>query len=458
MKPIPPSPPGKFLIGHLPEFAADSLDFMLKTRAYGDIVHLRFGPFPAYVLNHPDHVHDVMVEEAGQYYKSTVVKNVMAPAIGNGIFTSDGSFWRRQRKLVQPAFHTKRIGAYADVMTRYAERMLTNWHDGDVLRIDEEMTHLTMRIIAKTLFDADMESDVNEIGEAVTTILKRTDERFNQVPTIPYWLPTRTNRDLRAGIARLDAVIQRFVDERRRTGEDKGDLLSMLLAAQDDDGSGMTDRQVRDEAVTLFGAGHETTAVTLTWTFYLLSQHPEVEAKLHEEIDRMLGERPPTLADLPNLTYTEQVIKESMRLYPPAWGTSREPIQDVVIGDYPIKKGATVFINIYGMHLDARFFSNPEAFDPERFSPEREKDIPKYAYLPFGMGPRVCIGNAFAMMEARLVLATIAQRFRLSLAPGHVVKPERVFTLRPKYGMKMIVHARDRGTLLAVMPETVVAV
>jgi cytochrome P450 len=309
-----------------------------------------------------------------------------------------------------------------------------------------------MRIIAKTLFDAEMEADVNEISESVTTILKRTDERFNQVPTLPYWLPTRANRELRSAIARLDAVIQRFVDERRRTGEDKGDLLSMLLAAQDDDGGGMTDRQVRDEAMTLFGAGHETTAVALTWTFYLLSQHPEIEARLHEEIDRVLAERLPTLADLAHLSYTEMVIKEALRLYPPAWGTSREPIQDVAIGGYPVKKGATVFINIYGMHRDARFFPSPEVFDPERFSPEREKNIPKYAYLPFGMGPRVCIGNAFAMMEARLVLATIAQRVRLRLVPGHEVKPARMFTLRPKFGMKMIVEQRERVTPTAESP------
>ncbi len=439
----PPSPKGHFLLGHLPEFSADTLAFMLKMREYGDIVALRFGPFPAYVLNHPDVIHDVLVTNADKYHKSSVTKNVLEPVLGNGIFTSDGEFWRRQRKLVQPSFHTKRIGAYADIITSYAERMLDTWQPGARLAVDDEMTHLTMRIISKTLFDAEVASDVDLIGEAISIVLKNTDDRFNQVPTIPYWVPNRINRQLRANIAKLDTLIQRFIDERRTSGEDKGDLLSMLLAAQDDDGSVMTDKQVRDEALTLFGAGHETTAVALTWTWYLLSQHPDVEAKLHEELAQVLAGRTPTLDDLPSLKYTEMVIKESMRLYPPAWGTTREVIAETQLREYPLKKRDTVFINIYGMHRDERFFPDPLTFDPERFSPERETSIPKHAYIPFGNGPRICVGNAFAMMEAKLVLATVAQRFRLTLAPGQMVEPQRMFTLRPKYGMDMIVHARD---------------
>jgi cytochrome P450 len=218
----------------------------------------------------------------------------------------------------------------------------------------------------------------------------------------------------------------------------------MLLLAQDeDDGGFMTDKQVRDEAITLFGAGHETTSNALMWTFYCLSEHPEVEARLHAEVDSVLGDRPPTLEDLPRLPYTEMVIKEAMRLYPPAWATAREPNTDVVIGGWPVRPGEVILLNIYGVHRDARFFPDPERFDPERFRPENEKLIPKYAYLPFGSGPRVCIGNAFAMMEARLILATIAQRFALRLAPGHTVKPERMFTLRAKGGMPMIVVPRQ---------------
>jgi cytochrome P450 len=250
-------------------------------------------------------------------------------------------------------------------------------------------------------------------------------------------------------VKKIDELIQKFIDDRRATGEDKGDLLSMLLLARDEDdgqsgvASQMTDKQVRDEAMTLFGAGHETTAVALTWTWYLLSQHPEVEAKLHEELDTVLGGRQPTLEDLQRLPYTEMIVKEAMRMYPPAFGTTREVIADGEIGGYPTKKGQTVYINIYGVHRDARFFPEPDRFDPERFSPENEKQMHKYAYLPFGGGPRVCIGNAFAMMEARLILATVAQQYRLRLAPGHQVVPERLFTLRPKNGMKMVPTKRE---------------
>jgi cytochrome P450 len=307
-----------------------------------------------------------------------------------------------------------------------------------------------MSIIAKTLFDADVATEAREIGDVITVLLQLLNERFNKLIAIPDWIPTSSNRRLAQASRRLDQLIQRFIDDRRASGEDKGDLLSMLLLARDEDGTGqMTDKQVRDEAMTLFGAGHETTAVALTWTWYLLSQHPEVEAKLHDELDAVLGGRKPTLEDLPHLPYTEKVIKEAMRLYPPAWGTSREPITDVEIGGYPIKKGQTIFINIYGVHRDARFFSDPGRFDPERFSPENEKQIPHYAYLPFGGGPRVCIGNAFAMMEARLILATVAQQYRLKLAPGHQVAPQRVFTLRPKHGMKMIAVRREPALELA---------
>jgi cytochrome P450 len=244
--------------------------------------------------------------------------------------------------------------------------------------------------------------------------------------------------------ARLDEMIQKFIDDRRASGEDKGDLLSMLLLARDEDGTGqMNDKQVRDEAMTLFGAGHETTAVALTWTWYLLSQHPEVEARLHEELNIALGGRQPTLEDLPRLPYTEMIIKEAMRLYPPAFGTTREANTNAEIAGYTIKKGQVVYVNIYGVHRDSRFFPDPDRFDPERFSPENEKQIQKYAYLPFGGGPRVCIGNAFAMMEARLILATVAQKYRLKLAPGHQVAPSRLFTLRPKFGMKMVAARRE---------------
>jgi cytochrome P450 len=346
--------------------------------------------------------------------------------------------------LVQPAFHAKRIGAYGEVMVNYANDLAAKWKHGATLEIDKEMTHLTMRIIAKTLFDSDIEHEASHVGEAIREALALIEESFKQLFPLPYWMPTSHNRKMRSAVTRLDTMIQKFIDDRRKSGEDKGDFLSLLLSAQDDDNSHMTDKQVRDEAMTLFGAGHETTSVTLTWIWYLLSQNPNVEANLHEELDSVLGGRQPTLEDLPKLPYTEMIVKEAMRLYPAAWTVTREANQELALAGHPLKKKQILFVNIYGMHHDERFFANPECFDPERFRPENEKLIPKYTYLPFGSGPRVCIGNAFSMMESRLLLATLAQQFTLSVAPNFQVIPERQFTLRPKYGMKMIVKARQQ--------------
>jgi cytochrome P450 len=439
---IPPGPKPRFPLGNIPEFSRDTLQFLLDIRQYGDLSSFKFGPFTAYVATHPDLVHQVLVTDADKARKPLGIVSALYPVLGNGLFSSDGEFWKRQRKLVQPAFHTKRIGAYGQVMVDYASALGDRWQSGQTYAIDHSMTDLTMQIIARTLFDADVSGETSEVGQTISTVLDFVNHRLDQLFPLPLWIPTAKNRDFKQAVGRLNALIYRFIDERRKSGKDNGDLLSMLLMAQGDDGSQMSDLQVRDEAMTLFGAGHETTAVTLTWTWYLLSQHPEVEAKLHEELARVLGGRTPTIADLPNLPYTEMVIKETMRLFPPAFTASRQMLEPITLGGYAIPKDSVVLINIYGLHRDARYFPEPDRFDPERFSPENEKRLPKYAYLPFGGGPRVCIGNAFASMEARLILATLAQRFHLSLAPGHQVVPERKFTLRPKFGMKMVVTER----------------
>jgi cytochrome P450 len=441
---LPPNGPrGHFLLGNLRDFTTDTLAFMLDVRQYGDFVQCRFGPFPFYVINHPDLVHEVLVTNAAKFYKSRVTKQVLYAAVGKGLFTNDGDSWKRQRKLSQPAFHTTRIAGYAKVMVEYARNLIAGWESGRLIDLERDMNVLTMQIVSKTLFDAQVNGEEDELSKAVRIVLRTVDKRFNRLLPVPEWLPLQENKEMKWAVKRLDEIIQDFIDERRRTGEDKGDLLSMLIAAQDDvDRGGMSDKQLRDEAMTVFGAGHETTSGALTWTFYLLSQHPEVEAKLLEELEHVLKGRVPTFEDLQNLCYTEMVIKESMRLYPPAWGVSREAVEDLTVGQYAVDKGQIVLLNIYGIHRDSRFFSDPDRFLPERFSPENEKLMPKYAYLPFGAGPRICIGNAFAMMEAKLLLATIVQQFHLSLAPGQQVAPERVFTLRPKYGMKMIPAAR----------------
>ncbi|MEP7291896.1 MAG: cytochrome P450 [Chloroflexota bacterium] len=448
----PLAPKGHFLSGNIPEFTNDTLAFLLDIRQYGNLASFMFGPFRAYAVNSPELVHQVLVTDADKFYKPNSLKKSTFPVVGNGLFTNDGDFWKRQRRLVQPAFHTKRIGAYGEVMVEHAQALISRWRGGEVYDIDHEMVRLTMGIVSKTLFDADVSSEANEISEMVTNALEVVNKRLDRLMNFPEWFPTPENRRIHRAVERLDVMIQRFIDDRRKSGEDKGDLLSMLLMARDEDsGDGMTDQQVRDEAMTVFGAGHETTAAALMWTWYLISQHPEVEAKLIEELDTVLNGRAPELSDLPRLTYTEMVIKEAIRLYPPAWSLTRETVADVELGGYPIKKGHVVILNVYGMHRDARYFPDPERFDPERFSAENEKTIPKYAYLPFGGGPRVCIGNAFAMMEAKLIVATIAPHFRLELAPDQVVKPQRVFTLRSKYGMRMFATERERASEAPVM-------
>jgi cytochrome P450 len=439
----PPQPKGHLLTGNIPEFTADTLAFLLDIRKFGDIASFQFGPFTAYVVSSPELAHQVLVEDADKFYKPNSLKKGTGPVVGNGLFTNDGDFWKRQRRLVQPAFHTKRIGAYAEVMVAHTQTLMARWQSGQTYDIDHEMVRLTMGIVSKTLFDADVSDEASEISGLVTEALMVVNKRLDRLVNPPDWLPTPENLRLKHSVKGLDAMIQRFIDERRKSGEDKGDLLSMLLMARDeDDGDGMDDRQVRDEAMTVFGAGHETTASALMWTWYLISQHPEVEAKLLDELDAALGDRTPGLSDLANLPYTEMVIKEAMRLYPPAWSITRETVAAVELGGYPIEAGHVVIVNTYGMHRDGRYFAEPERFDPERFSADNEKNIPKYAYLPFGGGPRVCIGNAFAMMEARLIIATLLPHFHLTLAPDQKVAPQRVFTLRAKYGMRMIATER----------------
>lgn len=441
----PPGPKGHFIWGNMREFNQDTLAY-LETLAYGnygDLIFLRFGPFPIYFVNHPHLIREVLVTKADKFRKSRVTKRVLEDLIGNNVFTADGDFWKRERRLMQPAFHTKRIGAYADVMVDYTHRMLDNWTHNAELSFDEEMTHLTMNIVVKTLFDADIDNNADALGHAMTVMFKIVDNRLQRLLPTPPWLPTAENRRIHQASENVRKAISEIIAQRRLEGVDHGDLLSMLLLAEDEDGTRLSDTQVINEAQTLFGAGHETTAVTLTWTFYLLSQYPNVVERLQEEVDRVLNGRRATLDDVRHLKYTEMVIKEAMRLYPPAWATTREAAEAVEIGGYIIPKMATVLLAPWTLHRDARWFEEPMDFRPDRFSAENENQIPKYAYIPFGAGPRICIGNAFAMLEATLILVTIAQHFQLDLAPNHIVEPMRVFTLRPKYGLRMIARSRQ---------------
>lgn len=442
----PPGPKGVPFLGSVPAFNRERLGFLLdNARQYGDMVYYKLLNYNVYQLNHPDFIQEILVSQAEQVNKGDLDKAVLSQTVGNGILTSEGDFHRAQRKLMQPAFHHKRIEAYGQVMTDYTARMLKNWRGGQTLDIHEAMTRLTMQIVSKTLYDADMSDESDAIGEAVHAVNQIGGEQFQQGFVPPKWLPTRQNRRSRQAVRELDALMMPIIEERRKSGEDKGDLLSMLLLAQDEDnGGGMTDRQVRDEAVTLFVAGHETTSNLLSWAWHLLAQHPQAEARLHAEVDSVLGGVAPTLSDLARLPYTDWVIKEALRLNPPAWILNgRTPLADMELGGYTIPKGSLIFISPYVMHRDPRYFDNPDAFIPERWADGLEKRIPRYAYFPFGGGPRVCIGNQFALMEAKLVLATIAGRYQLSLASSEPVELDPLITLRPKDGIDMRLIARQ---------------
>jgi len=415
------------------------LDLVVRATQYGDLVCWRFGWMWFYQANHPNMIHDVLVKRAASFHKTPRIKQVLGAVLGEGLLTSDGEEWRSHRRLVQPAFHSSRIEAYGAVMTEYTESMMRDWVTGGEVDMRHEMMKLTLGIVAKTLFDADIDGDLSErVGQAVTVTQEHGNEQFRRLVALPRWVPTAGNRRSQAAVKDLDSILSEIIRARRTSGEDRGDLLSMLLLARDEDsGAGLTDRQVRDEAMTLFLAGHETTAVALTWTWVLLDQDPGVRQRLENEVDEVLQGRPPDVKDLPNLPYVKQVIEEAMRLYPPAWTIGRQAVEAVDIGPYHLDPGSIVLVSPYAVHRQPEYFPEAETFDPDRFSPERERDLPRYAYIPFGGGPRICIGNNFAMQEACLILAAMVQKVRLSLVPGTDLTPDPLITLRPKYPILM---------------------
>ena len=442
-----PGPKGHWLKGNLPEFAADRLGFLTKiARDHGDVVAIRFLHRKIVVVNHPDLVEEVLVTRNRSFIKHfalRIAKNTM----GEGLLTSEGDFWRRQRRLSQPAFHREKVAGHAGVMVEYAERMLAGWSDGRRLDVQEAMMRLTLEIVAKCLFDADVSGDSADASAAMETVLHCFTAQVNKVVRLSQFLPTPTNLRLKRAMRRLDGIIYRFIAERRATGEDRGDLLSMLLQATDpveEGGAGMTDRQLRDEAMTLFMAGHETTANTLAWVWFLLSTHPEVESKLHAELDEVLPGRPPTFDDLPRLAYTEKVVTEALRLYPTVWLLGREAIEPTEVGGCPVPVGTTVYMSQWVLHRDPRFFDAPLVYRPERWDGGLAKKIPRYAYFPFGGGPRICIGNGFAMMEATLLLAAIARRFRVRVVQPDKVVPLPTMTLRPVGGIEVVLEGRGK--------------
>lgn len=443
---LPPGPKRKMFGGNFFAFRRDALGYLQAlARDYGDIVYFKMGPQqPVYFLNHPDYVKDVLVTHNQSFKKGRALQRSKR-LLGEGLLTSEGEFHRRQRRLAQPAFHRQRVASYADLMTGYAVQTSERWQDGEQRDVSEEMMRLTLGIVGKTLFDADVERDAREVGESLAVIMNLFNAMLLPFSELLEKLPLPQKKRFQQAKDQLDAIIYRLIEERRRSGEDHGDLLSMLLMAHDEEekSGGMTDEQVRDEALTIFLAGHETTANAMTWTWYLLSQHPEIEAQLHAELDEVLGGRVPEFNDVAQLRYTEMVLAESMRLYPPAWAIGRLSLEDYAVGGYHIPAGSLILLSQYVMHRDARYYLEPERFDPLRWLPEAREARPQYAYFPFGGGPRRCIGESFAWMEGVLLIATLAQRWRLRLVPNHPVKTHPIITLRPKHGMLMTLEKRE---------------
>jgi cytochrome P450 len=439
-----PGPKERFPFEGLLAFWRDPTGALVRAAGrYGDVSRFRFGLYDEYLLVHPEHIQQVLVGEHRSFTKGRALTEARR-ILGDGLLTSEGEWHRRQRRLMQPLFVHGCIRTYGEQMVEAGERTAARWPAGQLLDVHAEMSRLTLGIVARTLFAADVEGEATEIGQALTEAIEMLNRFMLPFSGLLERLPTATARRLRRARARLDETIYALIAERRASGGDHGDLLSLLLQARDEEdrSARMTDQQIRDEAMTIFLAGHETTAVALTWTWYLLSQNSGVETRLHEELARELDGRSPTVADLPRLTYTEQVLAESIRLYPPAWVIGRRASVDVDLDDYRIPAGAIVILSPFLTHRDARWYPEPLRFDPDRFTPEQRSLRPRYAYFPFGGGPRVCIGEGFAWMEAQLLLATLAQRVRLRSAEGQQVALHPRVTLRPRGGLPLTVIRR----------------
>jgi cytochrome P450 len=444
----PPGPRGYPFVGMLPQLRSDPIAVFLEAAdRYGDLVHLKAGPYHGYLLSNPADIKHVLQDNYRNYHKSPLYER-LKDGIGEGLLTSEDSFWLRQRRLAQPAFHRQRIAAMADAMVDAAEEMLVRWEhpskDERPIDLVDEMMHLTQRIIVRTMFSTDLGPAAEIVNRTWPVINKRIGETFWSTK-LETRLPLPANRRFRRALRELETVVYQIIADRRRSGRDELDLLSMFLSARDEDtGEGMTDRHLRDEVMTMLLAGHETTSLALSWTFLLLSEHPDVASRLAEEVDAVIGDRRARFADTDALVYTRMVLDEAMRVYPPAWGFSRLALNDDWLNGYKITAGSIVFLIPYVVHRRPSLWPEPERFDPERFRPEVAADRPRFAYFPFGGGPRHCIGQQFALLEAQLILATVMRRYRVELVPGQQIVPEPLITLRPKPGIRAIVGARAR--------------
>jgi cytochrome P450 len=446
---IPPGPKITSIFGCGPEVTTNPIKFYSRMqREFGDVVRMRGLPgFYWYLISSPSDIERILQTNQQNYPKAKLFIKPMSLLVGQGILTSEGEFWRRQRRLAQPAFHRPRITALGEVMVRTTDEMLDEWEhaftDGHVFDVADEMMRLTLRIATLTLLSVDSSNDASRIGPALRIAFEHVNHRMSIPWAIPEFIPTPRNRRFNRAKRLLDEIVYSIIRDRRTTQTDTGDLLSMLLMARDEDtGEGMSDLQVRDEVMTIMIAGHETGAAALSWSWYLLAKNPEAEAKLLEELNRVLGGRTPTASDLPNLPYTRMVFEEAMRLYPPAWGLPRQSVETEEFDGYQIPGKSLVVVSQFVTHRHRNFWERPDAFIPERFTPENCTQRPRFAYFPFGGGARQCIGASFAMMEAQLILATVAQRYRISLLEGYEVDPDPTFTLRPRNGVKVKIERR----------------
>ena len=441
LKPVP-RVPGHPILGHLSSFRNDRIGTMLRFGAsHPEIVEVSMGIVRRLVvISSPTLANEVLVTKQSSFVKAPGLAVFLKPVLGEGLLTSERAVHERQRRLLAPAFAPRRIASYADTMAERTQRFVSKLRDGEPIDVADAMMRLTFEIVGKALFDAEVVGDADAVGDALTTAMEVAIGQLGSVVPVPPMIPTPSNLRYRRAVARLDEVVYRIIRERRAEGRDRGDVLSILTSARDEDGTVMTDRQVRDEAMTLFLAGHETTANALSWTFYLLARNPEARTRMETELDA-LGHAP-GYDDLKKLPYTLATFKEAMRLYPPAYLLARRAIEDVPIGDYLVKKHSIVLINTLGLHRRPDLWPDPERFDPDRFLGDKEKHLPRCAYLPFGAGPRVCIGNHFALMEGHILLATIARRARFELTSTNDVDLEPLVTLRPRGGIPARVVAR----------------
>lgn len=440
---LPPSPKTGILGGHFIKFRRRPTAFLEEAASLGDVTRFKFGGQSAFFLNHPDLIRDVLVVSAHKFMKGRALQRSKR-LLGEGLLTSEGENHLRQRRMIQPAFHRQRIAEYAKAMIFYGEQMRDEWRDGDVLDIDREMMRLTLQIVGKTLFNSDVNDEADEVGKAMTTLI----ELFNYL-LLPFseWLeklPLPQSKRFNHARETLNSIIYKIINERRASGKDAGDLLSMLLLAQDEEtGGGMTDEQIRDECLTLFLAGHETTANALTFTFYLLSQNSQAEKKLHEELNEVLNGKSPSMEDYGKLKYTEAVFAEAMRLYPPAWVIGRLALEDHEFNEFEVPKKSLLLVSPYIIHRDRRFWESADEFIPERWFSQSVKEAgQKFIYFPFSRGVRSCIGESFAWTEGVLLIAALLQKWKLGLMPEQKIALNPLMTLRPKYGMKMRIEKR----------------